>query len=85
MRLLEEEAFQEWKSHPLTEEYLLILAARKQSLMEQWAAGTPGAHSPEFQAQARLLGLLAAMSWDDMPVLFPETFKEQVTHEHDSD
>lgn len=70
MQILEREAFQEWRENPLTREYLTLLARRKQDLMEQWAAGLPGTHSPEFQAQARLLGQLAEISWDSLHSLF---------------
>jgi hypothetical protein len=77
MEILNREAFQEWRESPLTQDFFRLMADRKQSLMEQWAAGTPGAHSPEFQAQARLLGQLAEMNWDSLHGLFGIERKEE--------
>ena len=40
MRVLTEEEFNEWKSHPMTRAVMEILAARRESLRQAWEGGS---------------------------------------------
>lgn len=64
--LTDPEAFQAWASNPLTQGFLLYLKERQAVLTEAWAAGQPGSHLPEPQAQAVLLGHLAGLEFEDI-------------------
>jgi hypothetical protein len=64
MTILEPEEFQRWKDSPLTQEFLSLLKARQQNLMEAWGRGQPV--SPEQQAQAVILGQLAQVRFEDV-------------------
>lgn len=64
MQILEAEGFQQWKDHPLTQEFLAVLKRRRDNLMEAWARGQ--ALCPEHQSQAVLLGRLSEVHLDDL-------------------
>ena len=65
MAIMEQEQFQAWRDSPLTQEFLGLVRKRQQDLMAAWGRGQP--LSPEQQAQAQLLGLLAGISFDHEP------------------
>lgn len=58
------DGFQAWKDSPRTQEFLRFLLDRQADLCLAWGKGQQ--LSPEHQAQAVLLGQLAAISWDDV-------------------
>jgi hypothetical protein len=62
--LLERDQFQQWKDNPLTRDFLRYLEDRQADLMMAWGRGMDC--PVEMQAQAVLLGQLAAISWDDV-------------------
>ena len=49
-QLTKPEAWEAWKSHPLTKEFFQFLAERRESLMQAWGSGAPSGEDERVQA-----------------------------------
>lgn len=64
MAIQDKAEFQRWRDHPLTVEFLGVLAKAQSNLTEAWGRGQQLA--PEQQAQAVMLGRLSRVQHNDI-------------------
>ena len=74
-RLIEPDAMQEWKGHPLTVEFFRFLGDRREALMQLWGRGQP--LGPEWQREAALLGSLMHLKSDEIAEFYKEAEGEE--------